>query len=183
MYSSDSVYYFDPTQENRARLRKMVGQELRNSISEASISWAEKVYEDISTPAAIEEYLDGDNGYRDGRWTILPESPSGVTELHKPIQRIINSIIECFGTPKALDARQAMICELQREVLDDGDSDDEREPPTTRAILIRGTGRSFSSPIGSCVGFSNAATCFGVEVDSAAKEIWSHLVLMAEFAK
>ncbi|KAJ2914301.1 hypothetical protein MD484_g6106, partial [Candolleomyces efflorescens] len=185
--SSDSACFFSPIHQNHVRLRKIVGQDLRNCVVEASNSWAEKVYEDISTPAAITEYLNGYHGYLDGRWTALPESPPCVTQLHDPIRDIISSIIGHFGGAQALEAREAVVCDVPRETFsedDDSDSDDdESEPPTSRAILVRAAGPSFSSSTNSSMGPSNAATCIGVDLDSAAGDILGHLGLMTEFAK
>ncbi|KAJ2914310.1 hypothetical protein MD484_g6114, partial [Candolleomyces efflorescens] len=170
-----------PAHENRDRVRKLLGQDLASCILEASSSWVDRIYEDISTPSEISEYLDANAGYQNGRWTILPELPSSAADLHDPVRDLINSIIEHFGTREALEDREAMLCDIGR-VLDDND-DEERKTYISRTVLIRAAGPSFSPSVGSCVGFSNTATCFGTELDSAAEELWSQLLLMAEFAK
>ncbi|RXW20943.1 hypothetical protein EST38_g4924 [Candolleomyces aberdarensis] len=175
--SFDSLTSISATQEKRDRLRKIVCQDLGNTVPEATSSWLESIYQDLTTPAAIKKYLDGDNEYCNGRWTRIPEAPPAVTDLHDPIRRIINSLIEHLGLPHASDSREAMICQIQRE--ENGDS----ECPTSPRIVIRATGPSFSSPTGSSVEFSNVTACFGIELNSQAKEIWSHLVQMTEFAK
>ncbi|RXW17450.1 hypothetical protein EST38_g8401 [Candolleomyces aberdarensis] len=175
--SSDSVYSISTTQENRDRLRNVVCQDLGNTIPEANSSWVESLYQDLSTPAAIKKYLDGDDEYRNGRWTRIPEAPSVVTDLHDPIRHIINCIIARLGLTQESEAREAIVCQLERQC------EDESEQPTPPGILIRATGPSFSSPTDSYVGFSNVAACLSVELDSGAKEIWGHLVQMTEYAK
>jgi hypothetical protein len=175
--SSDSAPSLSTTEQNRERLRKIACQDLGNTIPETSSLWVESLHQDVSTPAAIKEYLDGDHEYRDGRWIGIPETPSAVTDLHDPTQRIINSIIKRLGQSQGLDAREAVICQLTHK------GEDESEQPTLPGIIIRATGPSFSSPAGSHVGFSNVASYFGVELDSQAREIWSHLVQMTKYAQ
>ncbi|KAJ2929420.1 hypothetical protein H1R20_g7683, partial [Candolleomyces eurysporus] len=122
----------------------------------------------------MKRYLVGGREYYNGRWTRIPDAPLAASELHGPICRIINSIIQHFGQSETSNARTALIGQFKRETTGG--------PEKSPMIAIKAIGPSFSSPKGSPLGFSNIASFFDASLDSEA-DTWTHLSQMSECVK
>ncbi|RXW19952.1 hypothetical protein EST38_g5916 [Candolleomyces aberdarensis] len=176
--STPSVYSVDSsTRENLHRLRDMISQDLGGNIPETPSSWAESIYKDLSTTATIQNFLDAGGEYCNGRWTRIPEAPRINSELHRPICRIINSVIQRLGTSGASNGREAVVGEPTRGAT--AGTEQYGGPD----IAIKATGPSFSILKGAPTAFTNVAACFDVRLDSEADDVWSHLARMSEHAK
>jgi hypothetical protein len=166
---SGVIVEMSTSEVRREQMHNLVCKQLGSSIQEADDSWLESLFCNLSQPSAIGKYLRGDHEYRHGKWTKIPEAPTAVSELHAPLCQVINSIIQKVGLPAPSSARKATLSLFSEEA--------------TADIVIRAIGPSFSTPTALSAGFSNAAACISVRLDSESKEIWSHLAQMKEFAK
>ncbi|RXW17461.1 hypothetical protein EST38_g8402 [Candolleomyces aberdarensis] len=122
----------------------------------------------------MKKYLGGGREYHNGRWTRIPDAPSTASELHGPMCRIINSLIQHSGLSETSNARTALIGHFQRETTGG--------PEKSPMIAIKAIGPSFSSPKGSPLAFSNIASFFDASLDSEA-DAWTHLAQMSDCVK
>ncbi|KAJ2918856.1 hypothetical protein MD484_g1474, partial [Candolleomyces efflorescens] len=162
-------------QEQVCPLQRLAHRELGSFIPETSSSWLDSVYTDVSNSPFIQSYLDGGRQYRNRRWIKVPDTLSVASDLHIPVCRIINTIVENLGPSGASLARKAVIGKTTMPEKEDG-------PKESFIIAIKATGPSFSCPKGASLGFSNVASFIDTSLESEA-DVWLHLAHMSECVK
>ncbi|KAJ2914303.1 hypothetical protein MD484_g6105, partial [Candolleomyces efflorescens] len=165
------------SQDDLDRFQDMIcQQDLSNidSIPEADTSWAQSLYQGLSTTRAIRSFLDGGYEYYDGRWTRIPELPTTDSELRQPICQIINCIIQNLGSTGAFNSRKATISECS--------ATGRIEQPRAPDIIIKATGSSFSVSKERSMGLTNVVAYFDVKLDWELDNVQIHLVRMSERA-
>ncbi|RXW12794.1 hypothetical protein EST38_g13062 [Candolleomyces aberdarensis] len=160
-------------------LRDKIAQELGGSTQMSDKDWVASLYKDLATKDSIEQYLSASGHYRDGRWVGVPETGNLKSDLHEPLCKLINSIIQYFGGSQACKEREALVTGTTQFKHEAPGSP---EQPFSPGIVIRASGSSFYTTEKSSLEFSNIAACFVVKLDADANEL-ELLNEMTSFAK
>ncbi|KAF5339124.1 hypothetical protein D9611_011173 [Ephemerocybe angulata] len=148
-----------------AELKEDLKLELGTDIYVTDRTWAPSLYHDLVSEGDVDKFLKQSNsGYREGRWTGLPEYAKKESDLYKPIVAIVNRILAKFGRDGAAS--------VTRKAVDTHalNMDHDNHHKTRPDISIRATGPSFARPSTSYstgIGYQNVASVFDAKLERA----------------